>query len=338
MIKKLSFFASLILAFNSLVAQTTLTAGDIAFVMVNATDNSLNSASNDDNVSFVLLKNITAGTQISFTDFGWRSDSPAFQSANPCGASTGAVTDGVVTWTANTSLPYGTIIHMNVRNNPSVNKGTIAGTTASYNSTINPPIYYVSLSAGAGESVIAFQGTLASPTLISAIRLNSSWSTTLLNCDFTPTGSIQPSALSASGNSFLWGQVGGNGVLKSSVVFTGNKTTDLANIYNVSNWNFNPTVAFQISTSFLGTSEQNTSKKFNIYPIPAKNTITVGIDQSITDSDSKYSIYDGNGKIVLTGKILKTNQKISIEKLSKGIYFLQIKNNKESISKKFLKD
>lgn len=337
MIKKLSFFALCALAFNTINAQTTLAAGDIAFVMVNATDNSLNSASSNDNVSFVLLKNISSGTQISFTDFGWRSDSPAFQSANPCGPSTGAVTDGVVTWTANTALPYGTIIHMNVKYTPSVNKGTLTGTTASYNSTVSPPTYYVSI-ATTGESVIAFQGTLASPTLISAIRLNSSWSTSLANCDFTPTPCVQPSALSASGNSFVWGQVGGNGVLKSSVVLTGDKTTDLANIYNTSNWNFNPTVAYKIADSFLSTTGNSTAKKLNIYPIPAKNTITVDLDKTISDLDSEYSIFDSNGKILLTGKITKSSQKISVEKLPKGVYFLQIKNNTENISKKFIKN
>lgn len=333
MIKKLSFFALCTLAFNTFNAQTTLAAGDIAFVMVNATDNSLNSASNDDNVSFVLLKNISSGTQISFTDFGWRSDSPAFQSANPCGANTGALTDGVVTWTANTALPYGTIIHMNVKSTLSVNKGTLTGTAATYNSSS----YYVNITIS-GESVIAFQGTLASPTLISAIRLNSSWSPTLTNCLQDPTACVQPSALSASGNSFLWGQVGGNGVLKSSVVLTGNKTTDLANIYNTSNWNFNPTVAYKIADSFLSTTGNSTAKKLNIYPIPAKNTITVDLDKTISDLDSEYSIFDSNGKILLTGKITKSSQKISVEKLPKGVYFLQIKNNTENISKKFIKN
>jgi hypothetical protein len=44
--------------------QTTLTAGDIAFTGYNS--------DNPDDFSFVLLKNVTAGTTISFTDKGWK--------------------------------------------------------------------------------------------------------------------------------------------------------------------------------------------------------------------------------------------------------------------------
>ncbi|MDX1956395.1 MAG: hypothetical protein SFU20_12765 [Chitinophagaceae bacterium] len=64
-------------------AQTTLAAGDIAFTGYNADDNTVNGPSSNDDFSFILLKNITSGTSIYFTDFGWCSNTNAFQTPNP---------------------------------------------------------------------------------------------------------------------------------------------------------------------------------------------------------------------------------------------------------------
>jgi hypothetical protein len=331
------FFLFLSLAISPIInAQTTLASGDIAFIMINATDNTLNSALNDDNISFVLLKNVATGTKISFTDYGWRSDAAAFQTANSCGANTGSVTDGVVTWTATSALPYGTTVHLNVRNNLSASVGTITGTSAAYNSTISAPLYYVSLSSVAGESVIAFQGTSASPTLITAIRLNTTWSTSLSNCDYTPSNCVQPSTLSGTGLSFLWGQVGGNGKLKSSVTLTGTKTTDLANIYNVANWDFNTTVAFSLSNvSTLGNTSFQASN-FDIYPNPTTDEISIQFNNEF--QETKYTIYDLIGRSLFIGNLNKKEEKISLEKLNKGVYLIEFNNNQGKFVEKIIKE
>jgi len=81
----LAFFALLI--FNQLHAQTTLTAGDLAIVLVNM--------DNPDEVSVVALTTIASGTTINLTDNGWLSsgsfrsgegtDSYTFTSAATCG-------------------------------------------------------------------------------------------------------------------------------------------------------------------------------------------------------------------------------------------------------------
>ena len=317
----------LLLSFiGKLNAQTTLSAGDIAIVLINATDNTVNSASNDDNISFVLLRAITSGTQISFTDFGWRTDAQAFQTANPCGANTGAVTDGIVTWTANTALPYGTVIHMNVRNNLSTNVGTISATQAAYNSTISPPLYYVSMSSAAGESVIAYQGTAASPTLITAIRMNTTWSTTLNNCDYTPSNCSQPTSLIGA-NSFIWGQVIGNGRLKPSIVLTGNKATDLATIYNIANWDFGST-AYSTGT-VLGVSEFS-KENFVLYPNPTIDFIQIDIEKNLN-----YLIVNHLGQIIKSGQI--KNKIITVNDLVSGVYVLKITDGEKLVSKKFVK-
>jgi hypothetical protein len=315
----------LLLSFiGKLNAQTTLTAGDIAIVLINATDNNVNSASNDDNISFVLLTAITSGTQISFTDYGWRTDASAFQTALPCGSNTGAVTDGIVTWTANTALPYGTVINMNVRNNLSTNIGTISATQAAYNSTISLPLYYVSMGSAAGESVIAYQGTVASPTLITAIRMNTAWSTTLNNCDYNASNCGQPTGAT----SFIWGQVIGNGTLKPSIVLTRNKATDLATIYNIANWDFGSTA---YSTSpVLGVSEFS-KENFVLYPNPTIDFIQIDIEKNLN-----YLIVNHLGQIIKSGQI--KNKIITVNDLVSGVYVLKITDGEKLVSKKFIKE
>ena len=95
--KKLLLFCSIFLFGNQLLhSQTTLVAGDIAIVGYNA------ESIVEDDFTFILLRDITSGTNIKFTDFGWCSgvDITGFQSANPCGASTGSHSDGAISWTS----------------------------------------------------------------------------------------------------------------------------------------------------------------------------------------------------------------------------------------------
>ncbi|MCU0324300.1 MAG: hypothetical protein MUF45_03475 [Spirosomaceae bacterium] len=126
-------------------AQTTLAAGDIAFT--GYTSNTTNQLPSEDGFSFVLLKAVAAGTVINFTDNGW------------LGAPTNAFRTGetTITWTAPAGgLALGTEVN-------------ILGTTASVG-TITGTV--LSLSGPNGDQVLAYQGTSASPTFISAIHAN----------------------------------------------------------------------------------------------------------------------------------------------------------------------
>lgn len=102
---------------------TTLTAGDVAIIGYNADD--------PDQFAFVLLVNISIGTQINFTDNGWLSSG---------GFRTG---EGTLTWIASTDLCAGTII------DPGVGSMQFAA---------------------AGDQVLAYQGTTVSPTFIYALN------------------------------------------------------------------------------------------------------------------------------------------------------------------------
>lgn len=126
-------------------AQTTLSAGDIAFTGYQ----SFGASATTDEFSFVLLTNVTAGTVINFTDNGWLSTN-VFR--------TGETT---VTWTAATALSAGTEVKI-VGTTPTLagagNPGTVTGTALSLSAT--------------GDQILAYQGSSGSPTFITAIHMN----------------------------------------------------------------------------------------------------------------------------------------------------------------------
>ena len=222
-------------------SQTTLNTGDIAFTGYNADDNTVNGPSSNDDFSFILLRNITSGTTIYFTDFGWCSNTNAFQTPNACGAGTGAVTDGVVQWTATSNMSYGSQITIRCRFTPSANYGTASG----FQATFNAATEYVNLVIG-GDQLIAFQGTLASPTLLAGMGMNGAWDATLTNCTFTSSSSIIPPALSSTDYAFNIVPEVDNARLKTSVSLTGSAAADRAAIHNATNWDVNDVTAFAL--------------------------------------------------------------------------------------------
>jgi hypothetical protein len=123
-------------------AATTLNAGDIGFTGYNST-------SATDEFSFVLLRNIGPGTVINFTDNGWLS-------TNVFG-----VGESTSTWTSNAAYPAGTEIKISGLTATLAaggSAGTVTGAALSLLST--------------GDQVLAYRGTAAAPTFISAIHMN----------------------------------------------------------------------------------------------------------------------------------------------------------------------
>ncbi len=123
---------------------TTLGPGDIAIIGFNF--------DNPDEFAFVLLTDITAGTEIHFTDNGWLAAG---------GFRTG---EGEDVWTAGTDMSAGTVVTL---------------TTSS-----------MAFSSG-GDQIIAFQGSLSTPSLIYALNSEGSgWQSdaTSSNTSALPTG------------------------------------------------------------------------------------------------------------------------------------------------------
>lgn len=234
-------------------AQTTLAPGDIAFTGVNCTNNTINdfvntpqSESNRE-FRFVLLKAVTDGTEILFTDFGWRTDQQAFQTALPCGPNTGALTDGAVRWRANGDLPYGTQIVIRCLTNPKANVGTASALQATNNSATQ----YVTLNSN-GEAIFAFTGSLATPTLIAGINASpGGWVSSLSNCDLAPNVSSLPNVLNNALNGnrnyafavlpVNTGQLGFCMRLKPNITIGTDPLAARTTIYTSANWESNNT-------------------------------------------------------------------------------------------------
>ncbi|SNR78363.1 T9SS type B sorting domain-containing protein [Lutibacter flavus] len=115
------------LTVNNIVA-TTLVAGDIAFIGINQ--------DGDDSFAFVLLKNILAGTNITFTDCGV---------TDPNTISCNGVSDSSYTWFSATDQSAGTVIEL---------QGNSIGVSFS----------------NLGDQLFAYQGSSASPTFIAGIH------------------------------------------------------------------------------------------------------------------------------------------------------------------------
>jgi len=136
--KKIILFLSIVLCSTWITsAQTTLSAGDIAF-MGSGSDAG---GPFTDYVSFVLLTDIDAATTITFTDRGW-SDTTGF--SNSPG-------DGDYTWTSGVARTAGDIITLNLSIGVLSNGGAYSNI---------------------GDQLFAIQGTIASPTFIAGIHFN----------------------------------------------------------------------------------------------------------------------------------------------------------------------
>jgi len=205
-------FAAMFLQGHTARSQTTLAAGDIIFTGFNATY----APAVGDEYSFVLLKDISTGTIISFTDRGY----------NGSGWFTEGSTESTVTWVSGSAIVTGTEVHIKgftARTyNPATSTFTANGTvTLTEGSSSNG----LSLS-DVGDQIIAFQGgggqvDQPGALLIAGLNYfycNSSTSTAAWNsatpspsvCTIGPNASRMPPGLVGGTSAFYTGTLAGN--------------------------------------------------------------------------------------------------------------------------------
>lgn len=171
-LKKIIFTASLCFVLCHSAESQTLAAGDIAFTGYNST------GTNVDSFSFVLLVSIPAGTSISFTDNGWLANNSFFTSEQH------------LTWTSSQPIAAGREITIYGNTSPTPltpvaifsKNGSSAGTCTGVMTSL----------ATSGDQVIAYQGNIASPTIISAIHMNVYAVTGSLDCGNTDATNWDP--------------------------------------------------------------------------------------------------------------------------------------------------
>lgn len=90
----------------------------------------------------------------------------------------------------------------------------------------------------------------------------------------------------------------------------------------------------RIIVGSLGLQENQLLFPITVFPNPATDFITIKSNDEVVDS--KYSIVDESGRVVLSGKLYNSTSSINISQLTNGIYFFQI-NEKKRKSVKLIK-
>ncbi|WP_264537901.1 T9SS type A sorting domain-containing protein [Flavobacterium sp. N1736] len=281
----------------------TLAAGDLVFTGYDS--NFTPSATVSDIFSFVLLKNVPAGTQISFTDRGYFGGT--WQAA--------LGTEGAVTWTTGTSIALGTEIIINGLTastyNNATNVSTPNGTVALTDGTMVNGLHL----SNVGDQIIAFQGgggsvTGAGVTFISGIHYfycnagtgtsQASWDD--LACADGPNSSVLPVGLTGGTDSFYTGTLAGN-ILAKSARFNGSGTLLTAAqirtaVLNPANWELSTTgLTMPSDAPFLGVLPTVTN--------PPNRTVCPGTNTTFpvtaTDATSyQWQVNTGSGFTDLT--------------------------------------
>jgi len=218
-----TLFAALLFELLPSYGQTTLSAGDIAFIASNA--------DGDDEFSFVLLTDISASTSFYITDRGW-DDGTGFFSIGG---------DGVWQWTTSSNLNAGTVIHIKTTDNGVISTGSLAASIGTITIVADNPTY-----SYAGDQVFIYQGTHTNPTFITGLHYNVVGATNATNWDgsivsgYENSSSALPDQLT-NGVNAIWLYASGptekDNFIYNCSVTSGDKSTLSSAINNISNWN-----------------------------------------------------------------------------------------------------
>ncbi len=91
-------------------------------------------------------------------------------------------------------------------------------------------------------------------------------------------------------------------------------------------------------SEMVGISENENINNFTLSPNPATNTLTLNLSQQQGLQNATVSIYDIQGKQLLTQNISQTQTQIDISSFAKGIYIVKLQTEKETLQSKFVKE
>lgn len=153
---------------------------------------------------------------------------------------------------------------------------------------------------------------------------------------------------SSNGN-FLWGERFGGSRLDRSKVINSNVLSvfvagDFSDTADFNNGPVNQTLMFsgvgnfsvfilKFNSFITSISENDIHDNYYVYPSPCANEIMVS--KEIKNDFAAYQLSDVTGKTIVTGNL--ANQKIVLENLKPGIYFIRFSNNKNTFTARFIK-
>ena len=281
---------------NTAPTSTTLGLGDFAFVGYNA--------DGGDDFSFMLFKDIAAGTVVNFTDKGWQA-AGGFR----VDGSADCNSENTIVWTSGSALSAGDIV-------------TIGGFSAS-NGTVAPtPGGCPDLSlTSAGEALFAYQGTTPSSsdqsTFIAAINMNGGWDT-----DGTSTStSAEPCSFTDGVNSVVISPEIDNAVYQGPIA--GNLEAIYTSINDASNWVRNNTTAYTLPDDIGPQSSAPTISITAQTNVACSGASTGSLTATTTPGTANYSYVWSNGfSENNTSSLTSTNSS-----LAAGTYTVTVTDN-----------
>ncbi|OFX86890.1 MAG: hypothetical protein A2W99_04020 [Bacteroidetes bacterium GWF2_33_16] len=262
----LLFFVFIIIITNNINAQTTLAAGDIAFIGLNSDYNA-----GGVGFAFVFLKDVSSGTTFNITDNGWIDASSSFRAEGG---------DATLVWTATGSVSAGTIVQVyttNGTNGASITPTTTVGSISSITFTL----------AAIGDQLFIYQGLATSPVFIAGIHFNVEPTSSTSNWDNAASVSLYnttsdlPDQLT-NGINAIWVYDAGpterdNFRYKSTALTTGSTAELCAAINTLSNWDVDATNA----------------TAYTLNPFPCSFTVIAGNNKPTASSFTASPIYEG---------------------------------------------
>ncbi|WP_139958210.1 sulfatase-like hydrolase/transferase [Flavicella sediminum] len=303
---------------------TILTAGDIAFVGYNSSEGAA-----EHDFAFMLLKDISPNTSISFCDRGWKAPGGWLVS----GSGSAFSVDDTVTWTADRSYSSGTIIRIN-QSKAYVGTSEI-GTDAV---TQDQGSGYMNFNAN-GDVLYAYQGSEPADEadvskFIAVLGMNGQ-----LCVGGGNTAGCKPSNLTLGINAIEIDPELNNAVYKGKIV--GGLSQLRAAIHNPANWDTSDTTVYELhsysSGGSIGVSGNlavasfSLEKSSSVFPNPAKNKIYVRLKKGVEIKEVRLLNFS-------SAVLKKTNQSsLDISEFPAGMYFLVIETNSGQVVKKVIK-
>ncbi|TGV00782.1 T9SS type A sorting domain-containing protein [Flavivirga rizhaonensis] len=321
---------------------TILTAGDIAIVGWKAEGNE-NGA-----VAFMLLKDITTGTKVSFSNRSWKGTQDGW---------TGDYSvDDVWTWTATMAHNSGEILVLDSDGQVKTVKG---GSQIVVGNTVHDLAGKIASSdddsdfdlSNSGDAILVYQvyGTFSEPTdpnssnWITGININGGWGTgggnTFCALPTALTNGLNANAVGSDQNNGVYKEklLGSISLLRNMINNSSNWITDESLNYNL--WSYNESLnSSSGDIGIAGTLGLNTiqdSNRIIVYPNPINTFFSkdLYISSPITNH---VNIYNISGV-----KVIDQNKEVDplilpLEGLTSGIYFISLKSERGTITKKII--
>jgi hypothetical protein len=80
----------------------------------------------------------------------------------------------------------------------------------------------------------------------------------------------------------------------------------------------------------IGIDENSLIKDIHVFPQPAQNELNIQVELNQNIS-LKYEIADITGRKIISGKMASTNEKVDISILSRGNYFIALRNDENAV-------